>query len=1173
MKLLGRPPPVRTHPTANHDGDGATPKPNSRIRFRVSEKIGFSASDFARQVGRHPKLVGGIASVAGVLLLCRGLIFGTGTYQLYVDPAVPPSPTLLHDICSNSLNLWASGNLGYRVLVPGNYLVCAGINGLLAVGVPAWAVSRLLPVLCLCMAASGMTLLLYQLRLRGNWPQLGPISALDILVASTIGILYACSPYSFNELAASHFTYLVAIGLFPWIAWILSTWKQGAVSVLSAALLLAVAYSQLQFVVMAPAALLVLALILGSKALAWRTLVASAGGLIPHLPWILPLVAYPPTINASDYLLPGTDTKFAVVPWEAARLVGYVTPFAESAVSGWEGVWRAFSYEALIIAAVGLGALSRRRGIGLVAIIAGIGFYEWGAKAPGFAIWSGLVPTSLAGLFRERYSLTFLTLVFLATLIYVGIVATSRKSGRLGIAAALVTAVGLAGPFADGHLGPFGKVRESFNTAERLAGYIRAHGGGPVLTVPPGSVVQGQGWAYVGRSPFSIGEPYVFDLDGSPNAPALPMVGALVRSLASPDPSTAGDAAEYVKLLRLRYVVDWQVLTSQAPIDRVALRRNLVRFGAKVDWQNRDVRLWELPQNDVQQLKVADAVYIASNIHDGVFDQSELWGTPLALSSSQAERDVVVVGKESGGLIHLATREIIASRTGIYITVQEPVFIVGPTGMLRATATYSGTADAGPVQVFPDGTAIPEGESKVKVSGPIDHVQVGVSSDPLHGQSLIGAIPNVQDTANASGLSLLAAGTRAYVERSGPTGVTAVALEAARDEAGLPVELAIRAGKYKFSFETRQVVGGPARAAIVVNGTRELASVPLSQATTWSRNELSVVLPKDAVSAYLYFYIQASGRPAASKMLIRNLQASVASPLPNKLRALRFQGAVLGSVEQAQSLTPPSTSLSLNPAEAAADLQDTAAHTTGTVAARAVATYDDPEGQPAVSITAIGDEAGLPVKLPPLQGSYSISLFTRHESGVASRISVVANGDRTVATVDLPLDPSWRKVSLRFASPPDARDLYLYVYVPGGSSKSPTREAVGRIRAVITPFFQDVVITHPGCASDLLGSAHRCLSASETHGMWVFLYQGADPWWRTTFSGSRRPLPLLANGFGNIWFASSSSKMPANLAAYYLPDGLFKAAAASSAILAAILSVFLCLHTVWFRRRAHDAIL
>ena len=93
------------------------------------------------------------------MFLCRGLLFGTGGYALYIDSGLPASNLLLRGMCANSLTLWSYSNLGQRNLTPSEYFVCGAINGVLSVGLPAWAISRFLPIAALCIAASGVVVL------------------------------------------------------------------------------------------------------------------------------------------------------------------------------------------------------------------------------------------------------------------------------------------------------------------------------------------------------------------------------------------------------------------------------------------------------------------------------------------------------------------------------------------------------------------------------------------------------------------------------------------------------------------------------------------------------------------------------------------------------------------------------------------------------------------------------------------------------------------------------------------------------------------------------------------------------------------------------------------------------------------------------------------------------
>jgi hypothetical protein len=242
--------------------------------------------------------------------------------------------------------------------------------------------------------------------------------------------------------------------------------------------------------------------------------------------------------------------------------------------------------------------------------IAGLLYYEWGAHAPGYEVWSGMVPWPIHGLLRERYAISFIILFALTVLMYRGAVVLLGLSLRLGAIAIAIALVAGVAPFLDGHLGPFGTVRERFDAATTLTNYINGHGGGVVLTVPFGSVVRGPNWAYFGRSPFSIGGPaLVLDTEGSPTAPALPMVQALARSLTGDAALNSGASQGYVKLLEVRYVVEWQQLNGDMPLDLPAVRSNLAKLGAQPVWSDREATLWELPGAPAAPLPQERALY------------------------------------------------------------------------------------------------------------------------------------------------------------------------------------------------------------------------------------------------------------------------------------------------------------------------------------------------------------------------------------------------------------------------------------------------------------------------------------------------------------------------------------------------------------------------------------
>src|SRR5207253_3401152 len=336
--------------------------------------------------------------------------------------------------------------------------------------VPAWVISRWIPIACLILASIGMCTLL--LRLRYSLPTRVPITAVpsfDVIAAAAAGIFYACSSYTFTELAAGHWLYLIAIAAFPWSALILVSSRHAGIAIVGAGTLLAFAYVQVQFMAMAPIALVSLAVVVGSRRLAVRSLGAATVGFLPHIPWIVPLVAYPPSVDLSAYLLPGTDAKFSISPPDALRLVGYVTPFTELAVSSWLKWWLILSVGLVAVGAIGL--MRFRAGPRAVITIA-VGMtvlYQWGPDAPGYALWNRLIPNPGAALFRERYALSFLTLMALSLCTFTAIRPSahveralflsrrraSRWTGQwLAGAIASLALLSSTAPFWDGHLGP-----------------------------------------------------------------------------------------------------------------------------------------------------------------------------------------------------------------------------------------------------------------------------------------------------------------------------------------------------------------------------------------------------------------------------------------------------------------------------------------------------------------------------------------------------------------------------------------------------------------------------------------------------------------------------------------------------------------------------------------------
>lgn len=1077
----------------------------------------------------RPRFWGSLGVILAVLVLCRGLIFGRGGFEIYVDSGLPASDVLMRGICQHVLTLWTPTNLGDRVLYPSEYLVCGPIVGALNLGVPAWAISRFLPIASLALAAWGMFRLL--IAISGSLPRRVRDTQKDTVAAAGLAaVLYACSAYAFTELVAGHFLYLIALAAFPLAALLLYETRSSALAVVLGGLLLAFAGVQVQFVLLAPLALFLMAWILQSWRLAIRCVAASIMSILPHLPWLIPLLIYPPRISIAAYLLPGTDTKFSMNPLDSLRLVGYVTPFAELAVASWFAIWQVLSFLLLAVAGIGLVFLKRKRAAWLLLAIGLITYYQWGARAPAYSLWQGLVPLPIQGLFRERFVLSFLTLVALTVLFYLG---ARYLLGRWRAPAWIILVpamLGILGPFLDGHLGPFGVVREEFVAETKVTNYIAAHGGGAVMTVPFGSVVRASDWAYLGRSPFSIGgPPTILDTENAPNAAAVPMVRATSGLLNRPLGPDVSLLREYLSLLHVHFVADWLRFVGDVPLDRGTVEANLAQLGAQRVLQNDQLILWELPGvNSPPQIVTAERLFVSSGIHAGALAGADTWGAALAISNRGNGSDVLEAAKASSGSIHLTRRKLTVHRSGAFVSIIEPILQATNGRLYDATMRLEVPIDSKSGGLaFGDGTPIPLGDSSPIVSGPVDRVYASRTEAVIGNERLIQSSSLVQDTNNVNGLSLAAAGISSLVVGQ-PRSENAVSLQARHDQAGLPIQLPVFPGShYSLSLQLMKQSGPQAHLSIVADRSNHLLTMDAPSLPGWQTVELGFDAPIVLRELYLYIYVDAP-QSGTSLSLARRLQGQVTTALG--LSAVQAISVTLQTATGPSALAGDPVIDRPSLTAAAASVQDTANidHISLDAAGIRASTVPGPGNLPAVEVSARRDEAGLPILLPLQRtSSYQITVRTRHVAGPGARLAVVANGNTIVTSQDLPLAEQWRTTELHFVPPSDAGDLYLYMYVSGTSSASESSEQISDASVVMRPLFPDVVLDANLPAGACVGSLCRRESLK-----WALASRGTDSWWRVPNSLER--VQLAGDGFADIWLVRGGTANP-----QFLPNQAF----------------------------------
>jgi len=1083
--------------------------------------------------GGRAKLVGLLGTQLAVLFLCRGLLLGTGGYQLYVDPALPASSRLLRGICENSLSLWSSANLGHRVLYPSEYLVCGPIVGGLNAGIPAWFISRLLPVAAMMIAAAGMFTLLAKFRNTARVRSTGAVSSSASAASVVASVIYACSAYSFTELVAGHFLYLISLAALPWAAWILLAWKELLPAVLIAGLILAFAYAQIQFFLIAPVSLLLLALLLNSARLAWRSVGSGIVGLLPHLPWIVPLIVYRPELNLSAYLLPGTDEAFSLSPWNSLRLVGYTPAFVEQTVHQWSGIWRPLSFGLVAVALVGLMGLSLRRAALVLGGIALVVYYQWGAQAPGYRAWSALVPWPMRALLRERYALSYITLIVISLLAYVGFLHLLPR-WRIGATLLLLGGlVGGVGAFADGHLGPFGSARESFGTSEYLASYVENNGGGPVLTVPFGSIVRGRDWAYFGRNPFSLGGPkQVLDIEGDPNAAALSIVQALADSLNSRSANDLILAREYMNLIGVRFVIDFKNLTGDTSTDRGLVRSNLQALGARLEWENADAALWKVPGKPGAEVATGKSMFLSfGGVYPGALASSAEWQAHLATLPSATDRVIAGLAGPAHAIVHLTKRDLEVTRLGSQLVVKEPVFLGDGAALQPMRAVYKAEVN-GSAFAFEDGAVAPQPAGTVAVDGPLDRIIGAKMLALIRPSDLLGSSTKVQDTANVDGLSLREAGIASPVVNTeyGP----AVALTAARDEAGLPISLPfVNGATFAASVDTLNLTGSQARVAVVSGGKRILEQA-LPTDKVWRHTQISFLAPTEARDAYLYIYVRGEAPTRVSQLLIRNLQGTLVELHPQVVFTLKLvalepvHGGPAGLPQQ------PPLAIKAELSSVVSQVQDTRNSQKLTLAQAEIGAVIQgaANGQPVVRLWAKRDQAGLPIPLTLVsRGHYSLSVESQMLTNAAARLAVIGDGIRLLGDATLPTAPTWRTTALTFDVPVGIHDLYAYIYLDGPLSHK-AEILISNLVGSVAPAPSDVVISQ-----DQTGVTCPNSACDVPQSQWAFSRKGTDRWWSIEGAKSQLLTPA-ADGFGDLWLVQAPPGTQAALG--YLPDRLFQ---------------------------------
>jgi hypothetical protein len=858
-------------------------------------------------LSRRRNLILSLAIVAAVLFACRGLIFGSGTYGLYIDNGWPPDGQLLHGIATDRTHLWNSTNLGTRILYPSEYPVDEAILGALRLGVPAWIISRLVPIALLALAGIGMASFLRALGREIDEERSS--SNTIVVVAAILGLGYALSPLAFTELVAGHYLYLIALALVPLIgrAWLAveRPWSLGLCAVL-----IAFALSQIQFAVMLPLFLLALAVSLPGRRLIRRGAAAYGLGLLPQLAWVVPLLVYRPAhLSLRDYIDPEAAYRFAINPLNGIRAVGYITPFVERTITLGHPLWELVSFALAAVAFVGLFRIKLTgRFWPLYVVVLTTAYYEWGGRAPLYRGWNFIDSTAVGVLFRERYHLTFLVLTSLVVIVFVVTTDLARRRAHVEvIALAGLVLVGLTWQFGDGHLGRYGAVRENFSVDSTLTQFFASHPQAAVVTVPAGSIIKRRNWIEFGRSPFQLGgPPWILDPEGNPTAASIPLVTRLSDLLSEPYPGVA--AREYLLLLHVGYVVLRPDLRGDTPSDFAAARVNLVRGGYRRVFVTGSASVWQAPELDGPRFTVRGNLLAAAGDASGSIASSELWRA--ALVAPGTERSFLKLAAswplEAPRVLHLDHRPVSFAWSGRNLRVAEPVLVREGSRWILRELRYSARLPSRQRVLRAHGRVLRSGQTTLLLDGPIDHVETGVSNESLRRVSLVPGqirppsrrlsemlrpkilrlpdpsferhLPLLQDVLKTDTRSARQVGLGERLVTNASQGAHALLVQAKAHGAGIPIRLPLmRASEYRVSVDARFISGRPATVAVIANGRRRLVGVTLARRRGWHTVTIRYDVPPDTFDLYLYLYVFGPGDGRTSATVFDNVRATVRS--------------------------------------------------------------------------------------------------------------------------------------------------------------------------------------------------------------------------------------------------------------------------------------------------------
>ena len=1012
------------------------------------------------------------------------------------------------------------------MLYPSSYVFCGAVRAALAMGVPAWFFARLLPFLLVFLAASTMAFV--ALRLFEDWAEeTTPNPLVKWLLSAAIGLAYSMSPYSLTELAASHIYYLVALAALPIVILLVdapnSRWMKTRGVI--AALVAAVAFTQLQFLLILPVALLLYRCFQRTKKPGYVlvSVIALAGGAVIELPWAIPLLVYRSFTALTTYVQAASLSVLSVDPWNSLRFLGYPSPFVQHIVGRYLPLFSIAVFTIVGVAIWSTSSLSRRSSTTVFVLISIVIIYVWGAAgAPLFGQWNSLVPTLFSTVFRERFSLLGVLLLWTTFGLTVAVAKLSYQYVTSTVVVILALCLLFALGFWDGHIGPYGSTRSSYPGQEAMYGQLESlelRHPGSVLSIPEGSIVKGTSWQEFGRNPFTqYGPGVMLDAEGPPSSVAVSSVSNLVALVG--ENSSCNLVDPILKELGVRYLVYWHYLSGDLPYSSLSVLKELETCGFTQTMRDHDVSLYVDSTNGFKDIKVARYLSTSSAATSATDASLQAWNS----SNETASNIQSAIGALSGALakhiVHFAVRNLKVTELGNdTFQIAEPVKEVGDHGANFALM-YKIKVPEHPQLVLADGEPIRDGIMS-NVSGPVTE-SFTERQDALDGQQLLRAsLPSLQDTDNTTKLSLSAAGISAISVGTG------VEIRAAKDEAGLPIKLPVRPGwYYSIRLRTTSHAGLPASAVLLANDS-EVSSVQLDHGL--STSYLGGAMPIGTRSVYLYVYQPSGETPGSIDIGVDSIVISRAqSPAPRadqpQLEGVR-RARLPGVRTQVEAIRGAQLVELSRLVQDVANVHHTSLKSNG-ISASVV-------GGDQLSVTCLKDIAGLPIGISNPQGSAVSVDFQYRERNSSSSVKVVGQGGSVIADESLPSTRSWRQQSLHFVIGTGENNPYVYLLVRSTSQFVGTTQ-FRSIRVIVsappTPYVIDAELA-------LAQAPNGSLTLAQTKLQWVTTFRSYDDWYALEGTSNALLLPESSNGIGVTWLTASGGGKPVVV---YRPEQLFR---------------------------------